>query len=98
MMNDSLRGVLRVEGNATRGVVATNRPHVFVVPEHMACSECGSVQWRTGTVYTVGSLLARWLNIKSRKFSTSTCTVCGFTEFYERKASVTSNILDILIR
>jgi predicted nucleic-acid-binding Zn-ribbon protein len=70
----------------------------FEVDDSLACPQCGNPVWRTGTVYTVGSFLARMLNIKTRKFATTTCTQCGYTEFYERRANTLGNILDILIR
>ncbi|KAL9652492.1 hypothetical protein ABK040_000064 [Willaertia magna] len=62
------------------------------------CEKCGSQHYRLGEVRSCGSLMAKIFNVQNRRFTTITCTQCGYTQFFESSQSFLSNVLDILIR
>lgn len=62
------------------------------------CDKCGSTEYKLGETRSVSGLLSKIFNIQTRRFCTTTCTRCGFTEFYERYQNPLSNVIDILIR
>jgi uncharacterized protein len=61
------------------------------------CPKCGNMEYAVGEVYMAGSLASKLFNIKSRKFSTTTCTKCFYTELYKVPIKKIQNVLDFMI-
>ena len=60
-----------------------------------SCAKCNGIEYRAGQLRTTGSGLTRFLNIQNQKYSTVSCTSCGYTELYRMDGSGLSNILDM---
>lgn len=61
------------------------------------CPKCGNRKADVDQIRTTGSGFSKLFNIQNRKFSTVSCTRCGFTELYKTgTSSGASNVLDFL--
>jgi len=58
------------------------------------CIKCGSTDAGQKEVAMTGSGVAKFLDVQNNKFLVVYCKNCGYSEFYNKKASVASNILD----
>ena len=55
------------------------------------------LKFKAGEIRTTGSGISRFLNLQNQKFSTVSCTRCGYTDVYRMDASgKIGNIFDIL--
>ena len=62
-----------------------------------SCIKCGGAQYKAGEIRTTGSGISRFLNLQNQKFTSVSCTGCGYTEFYRMDASgPLGNIFEIL--
>ena len=57
------------------------------------CVKCGHNEFETGEFRAAGKF-ARFVDVQNQKFTTVSCTECGFTEIYKGDPSVLGNILD----
>lgn len=61
------------------------------------CLKCGNRKADADEIRTTGSGFSKLFNIQNRKFSTVSCSRCGFTELYKKGMSGgASNVLDFL--
>ncbi|HKI89291.1 MAG TPA: zinc ribbon domain-containing protein [Draconibacterium sp.] len=61
------------------------------------CPKCGNRQADIDEIRTTGAGFTRYFNIQNRRFTSVSCTRCGYTEFYRGiRASGASNVLDFL--
>ena len=61
------------------------------------CPKCGNRQADTDEIRTTGAGFTKYFNIQNRKFTTVSCTHCGYTEFYRgHRSSGASDVLDFL--
>lgn len=62
-----------------------------------SCIKCSGTDYKGGEIRTTGSGISRFLNLQNQKFSTVSCTGCGYTEIYRMDAGgAIGNIFDIL--
>jgi predicted nucleic-acid-binding Zn-ribbon protein len=62
-----------------------------------SCSKCEGTRFDAGEIRTTGSGISRFMNLQHKKFTTVSCTNCGYTELYRTGPGGTvGNILDIL--
>ena len=61
------------------------------------CSKCPCNEYETGTIRTTGGGFSRFLDIQNQKFSYITCSDCGYTEFFIRRAGMAGNIFDMFL-
>jgi predicted nucleic-acid-binding Zn-ribbon protein len=66
----------------------------MIKPIKYACPKCGSRTCLTGEIRTTGSFLTKIFNIQNRRFTSVTCTVCKYTEFYYMPSSKIGDVLD----
>jgi Predicted nucleic-acid-binding protein containing a Zn-ribbon domain len=59
------------------------------------CIKCGSTQANTKEVAMTGTGLSKMFDIQHNQFIVVYCTNCGYSEFYNKKSSTSSNILDL---
>ncbi len=59
------------------------------------CVKCGSQDAGEKDVSMTGSGLSKMLDVQSNKFTVVYCKKCGYSEFYNKQASMGSNILDL---
>ena len=61
------------------------------------CPKCSNRKADIDQIRTTGSGFTKYFNIQNRRFTTVSCTKCGYTELYKgRPASGGSNVLDFL--
>lgn len=61
------------------------------------CPKCGNRKADIDEIRTTGAGFTRYFNIQNRRFTTVSCTHCGYTEFYRgARASGASSVLDFL--
>lgn len=59
------------------------------------CIKCGSKQAETKEVAMTGTGLSKMFDIQNNQFTVVYCKKCGYSEFYHKKSSTSSNILDL---
>jgi predicted nucleic-acid-binding Zn-ribbon protein len=68
-----------------------------VAKQQYSCVKCEATEYATGEIRTTGSGLSRFLNLQNQKFTTVSCSNCGYTEVYRMDAGgKIGNIFDIL--
>ena len=64
--------------------------------KQFSCAKCNDTSFRTGTIRTTGSGLARFLNLQNQKFTAISCKNCGYTELFRTDGGGVGNIFDFL--
>ena len=65
--------------------------------QQYSCAKCGHTEHKDGEIRTTGSGLSRFFNIQHHKFTTVTCTQCGYTDLYKSSGSGVGNIFDLFL-
>jgi len=60
------------------------------------CVKCAGTEYKAREIRTTGSGISRFLNVQNQKFSTVSCSNCGYTELYRMDGRGMGNIFDIL--
>lgn len=61
------------------------------------CPKCGCTTYEHDQFQATGGNFAKVFDIQNKKFTTITCTRCGYTELYKQQTDDAWNILDFLI-
>ena len=59
-----------------------------------SCVKCQHTQFEAGQLRAAGGFWSKIFDIQSRKFTTVSCSSCGYTEVYKGDSSVLGNIFD----
>ena len=59
------------------------------------CPKCANAEFETGQFRAVGGNLSRLFDVQNRKFTTVSCTRCGFTEIYKASSSALGKVFDL---
>lgn len=59
------------------------------------CMKCGSRDAEQKEVAMTGTGLSKMFDIQKNEFVVVSCRNCGYSEFYNKKSSTGSNILDL---
>ncbi|WP_147535776.1 zinc ribbon domain-containing protein [Bacillus marasmi] len=59
------------------------------------CVKCGSKSADTKDVAMTGTGLSKILDLQNNTFTVVYCKNCGYSEFYHKKTSKASNLLDL---
>ena len=59
------------------------------------CIKCGSTNAATKDVAMTGTGLSKMFDLQHNQFTVVYCQNCGYSEFYNKKSSTGSNILDL---
>nr|WP_106783242.1 zinc ribbon domain-containing protein [Lysinibacillus timonensis] len=62
---------------------------------NQGCIKCGSTNAATKEVAMTGTGLSKMFDIQNNQFVVVYCENCGYSEFYNKKSSTGSNILDL---
>lgn len=63
--------------------------------EHKGCMKCGSTEASQKEVAMTGTGLSKMFDLQHNQFVVVSCNNCGYSEFYNKKSSTGSNILDL---
>ena len=58
------------------------------------CAKCGSKHYETDEMRATGGVFAKIFDVQNKKFTTISCTQCGYTELYKRTSSTFGNVID----
>lgn len=59
------------------------------------CMKCGSKDAGTKEVAMTGTGITKILDLQNNTFTVVFCKNCGYSEFYNKKTSKASNLLDL---
>lgn len=59
------------------------------------CIKCGSTRAATKDVAMTGTGISKMLDLQHNQFTVVYCEDCGYSEFYNKKSSKGSNLLDL---
>lgn len=60
------------------------------------CPKCNNKNFKQGQFQATGSNLSKIFDVQTEKYTTISCTQCGFTEIYKATTSKGSNVVDAL--
>ncbi|MGP4107530.1 zinc ribbon domain-containing protein [Virgibacillus sp. L01] len=63
--------------------------------EKEGCIKCGSTDADQKEVSMTGTGLSKMFDVQNNQFIVISCSNCGYSEFYNKKSSSGSNILDL---
>lgn len=46
------------------------------------CPKCGNAQYTIGEMWAAGTLIVKFLGFQNRRFTSVSCNMCHYTEFY----------------
>jgi predicted nucleic-acid-binding Zn-ribbon protein len=58
------------------------------------CTKCGNRQYEVDQMRATGGAFAKIFDVQNKKFTTISCTQCGYTELYKRTTSTLGNVID----
>ena len=58
------------------------------------CPKCGGRDYETDRMRTTGGGFAKIFDVQNKKFTTVSCSHCGYTELYKGKTTTLGNIFD----
>ena len=61
------------------------------------CPKCGNQHFEADRFQATGGAFAKLFDVQNKRFSTVTCTQCGFTELYRQVGDKGMDILDFLM-
>ena len=61
------------------------------------CPKCGNTHYETDQFQATGGNFAKIFDIQNKRFTTVSCSQCGYTELYQAETSSGMNILDFLL-
>ena len=61
------------------------------------CPKCGNTHYVSDQFQATGGNFAKIFDIQNKKFTTISCTQCGYTELYRTVNSAGMDILDFLL-
>ena len=59
-----------------------------------SCPKCGNKNYEVDQMRATGGMLAKIFDVQNKKFTTVSCTQCGYTELYKRSSSTFGNVID----
>jgi predicted nucleic-acid-binding Zn-ribbon protein len=62
--------------------------------EKWNCVKCGNRDYEADEFRATGGKLAKIFDVQNKKFSTVSCTQCGYTEIYRATTSTLGNVFD----
>ncbi len=60
------------------------------------CVKCGETQYETDQFQATGGTFAKMFDVQNKKFTTVSCSRCGYTELFKETSSTGENVLDFL--
>lgn len=62
--------------------------------QQFKCIKCGGTQYKVDEMRATGGAFAKIFDVQNKKFTTVSCTNCGYTEFYKGRTSGIGNVFD----
>ena len=65
--------------------------------EKWNCPKCGHDQFDVGEFRATGGFLAKLFDVQNKRFTTASCSRCGYTEIYKAKSSALGDVFDLFL-
>lgn len=65
--------------------------------KQFVCQKCGNTHYEADQFQATGGNFAKIFDVQNKKFTTVSCTRCGYTELYREMGDSGWDILDFLI-
>ncbi|WP_159722625.1 zinc ribbon domain-containing protein [Enterococcus sp. CSURQ0835] len=65
--------------------------------KQFVCVKCGNQHYTADQFQATGGNFSKLFNVQNKKFTTISCTQCGYTELYRTQTSGGWNVLDFLL-
>jgi hypothetical protein len=65
-----------------------------MIHENWECLKCGHRDFEADEFRATGGAFAKIFDVQNKKFSTVSCTRCGYTEMYKGTTSSLGNVFD----
>ena len=62
--------------------------------ENWGCPKCTNPDFEVDEFRATGGPFAKIFDVQNKKFSTVSCTRCGYTEIYKTQTSTIGNVFD----
>ncbi len=62
--------------------------------QNWSCAKCGAGHFETDEFRATGGVLAKMFDVQNKRFTTVSCSDCGFTEIYKTASSNIGNVFD----
>ena len=62
-----------------------------------SCPKCNGRAFETSEFRATGGLLTKFFDIQTKRFTTVSCTHCGYTEMYKGDQSRLGHVFDFLV-
>lgn len=76
------------------GEFSLNNKQKEMQKQEYICPKCGNKQYEADEMRATGGVFAKIFDVQNKKFTTISCTQCGYTEFYKRTSSTFGNVID----
>ena len=63
--------------------------------ENWGCPKCSNRDFEVDEFRATGGAFAKIFDVQNKKFSTVSCTQCGYTEIYKTTTSTLGNVFDL---
>ncbi|QVK20742.1 zinc ribbon domain-containing protein [Mycoplasmatota bacterium] len=74
-----------------------NKQEAKEVSDKFRCPKCNNQGAEVSQFSATGGGFSKIIDLQNKKFTTISCSTCGYTELYKSKTSLSSNILDVII-
>lgn len=61
------------------------------------CPKCGNQHYEADRFQATGGNFARIFDVQNKRFTTVSCTQCGYTELYRAMGDGTMDVIDFLL-
>ena len=65
--------------------------------QQYVCPKCGDMEYEADQFQATGGNFAKLFDVQNKRFTTITCTRCGYTELYKEMSDGAMDVLDFLI-
>lgn len=62
--------------------------------DNWGCPKCENRDFEVDEFRATGGMFAKIFDVQNKKFSTVSCTQCGYTEIYRTTSSTIGNVFD----
>ena len=63
----------------------------------ISCVKCGNTRFQTDEFRATGGNFAKMFDVQNKKFTTVSCSQCGYTELYRGDTNTLGNVFDFIV-
>jgi hypothetical protein len=78
-------------------IISSKKGEFTMEKQQYVCPKCGNTHYESDQFQATGGNFARVFDVQNKKFTTISCSRCGYTELYKCATSEGWDILDFLM-